>query len=65
MNKHFIEYKTAVFIGNVLENQLIKQKKRLVDCQKDENCSQEIYENQLDFCNKLEYAIKEMERFKI
>ena len=65
MNKHFIEYKTAVFIGGVLERQLIKQKKRLVDCQRDDNCSQEIYENQLDFCNKLEYAIKEMERFKI
>ena len=64
MNKHFIEYKTAVFIGEVLEKQLIKQKKRLVDFQKDENCSQEIYENQLDFCNKLEYAIKEMEKFK-
>ena len=64
MNKHFIEYKTAVFIGNVLEKELSKQKKRLVDCQKDEKCSQEIYENQLDFCNKLEYAIKEMEKFK-
>ena len=64
MNKHFIEYKTAVFIGNVLEKQLIKQKKRLVDYQRDEKCSQEKYENQLDFCNKLEYAIKEIERFK-
>ena len=65
MNKHFIEYKTAVFICNVLHKTLEKQKKRLIDFQKDENCSQQIYENQLDFCNELEYAIKEMERFKI
>ena len=65
MNKHFIEYKTAVFIGNVLEKNLTKQKKRLMDCQKDKNCDTETYETQLDFCNKLEYAIKEMEKYKI
>ena len=65
MNKHFIEYKTAVFIGNVLENELSEQKKRLIESQRDSDCSTETYENQLDFCNKLEYAIKEMERFKV
>ena len=64
MNSHHIEYKTAVFIGDVLEKQHRKQKKRLIECKKDKHCSKETYENQLDFCNKLEYAIKEMEKFK-
>tara|TARA_R110002020_G_scaffold408851_1_gene618638 strand:+ start:123 stop:320 length:198 start_codon:yes stop_codon:yes gene_type:complete len=65
MKSGFMEYKTVVFIKDVLNKQLNKQKKRLVDFQKDKNCSTETYENQLDFCNKLEYAIKEMEKFKI
>ena len=65
MKAHFMEYKTVVFIEDVLENQLTRQKKRLLECQKDKNCNTETYENQLEFCNKLEYAIKEMEKFKI
>tara|TARA_R100001082_G_C4351540_1_gene154795 strand:- start:978 stop:1175 length:198 start_codon:yes stop_codon:yes gene_type:complete len=64
MNSGYIEYKTVIFIEDVLQTQLVKQKKRLLECQKDKNCNMEIYENQLDFCNKLEYAIKEMEKFK-
>tara|TARA_R110000824_G_scaffold388717_1_gene584396 strand:+ start:75 stop:269 length:195 start_codon:yes stop_codon:yes gene_type:complete len=58
-----IQYKTALFINSVLENQLTKCRNRLLECQKDNNCPQESYENQLDFCNKVEYAIKEMEKF--
>ena len=65
MSMRHIEYKTVIFIIDNLQQQLEKQKKRLIEFQKDKDCSKEIYENQLDFCNKLEYAIKEMERFKI
>ena len=60
-----MKYKTAVFIGEILQNQLSKNRKRLIECKKDKNCSSEIYENQLDICKKLEYAIKEMEKFKV
>ena len=65
MNSNFMEYKTAVFISNILESQLKRKKERLLECQKDKNCNTETYEIQLDFCKKLEYAIKEMEKFKI
>tara|TARA_R110000824_G_scaffold398591_1_gene602794 strand:+ start:75 stop:272 length:198 start_codon:yes stop_codon:yes gene_type:complete len=64
MSSQFMEYNTAVFIGDILESQLKKQKERILECQKDKNCNTETYENQLDFCEKIEYAIKEMEKFK-
>ena len=59
-----LEYKTAVFIENVLKDLLEKNRNKLVKQQKDKDCSVEIYENTLDFCTKLEYAIQKIERFK-
>ena len=47
-----------------LQKQLSKHRKRLVECKQDKNSPPETYENVLDFCGKLEYAIKEIERFK-
>lgn len=64
MSSQFMQYKTAVFIESVLQKQLSKHRKRLVECKQDKNCPAETYENVLDFCGKLEYAIKEIERFK-
>ena len=62
MNVGHIEYKTVLFIKGVLETQLDKSRQRLTKCQRDVHCSRETYENQLDFCEKLEYAIREMEK---
>mgnify|MGYP001172269345 CR=1 FL=1 len=59
-----LEYKTAVFIESVLKDLLEKNRNKLVKQQKDKDCSVEIYENTLDFCTKLEYAIQKIERFK-
>ncbi len=59
-----IEYKVALFISGVLNNELEKNRKKLLQQQKDKDCSVEIYENTLDCCNELEYAIEQIERFK-
>ena len=59
-----IEYKTALFINDVLKDSLENNRKKLTEQQKDKDCSVEIYENTLDFCTKLEYAITQIERFK-
>jgi len=64
MSSGHMEYKTAMFVKSVLQNQLINNRKRLIECKKDKNCMNETYENILDFCEKLEYTIKEMEKFK-
>ena len=60
----YMKYEISAFIKNVLENQLLKNRKILIECKKDKNCPTETYENTLDFCSKLEYAIKEMENLK-
>tara|TARA_R110000851_G_scaffold237575_1_gene390388 strand:- start:367 stop:561 length:195 start_codon:yes stop_codon:yes gene_type:complete len=59
-----IEYRTALFIGDVLRDLLENNRKKLTEQQKDKDCGVEIYENTLDFCTQLEYAIKQIERFK-
>ena len=59
-----IEYKVALFISDVLNAELEKNRKKLLQQQKDKDCSVEIYENTLDFCSQLEYAIEQIERFK-
>ena len=64
MSSNYLEYKVAVFIEDVLKKHLNKNRKTLIEQQKDESCSTETYENTLDFCSKLEYAIKQMEMFK-
>ena len=57
-----IEYKTAKFIKTILESELDRNQTKLKKMKKDKNCSVEIYENTLDMCNKLEYAIEKVER---
>ena len=59
-----LEYKTALFIENVLRERLEKNRKKLIEQRKDKDCPVENYENTLDFCTELEYAIQQIERFK-
>jgi len=58
-----IEYKVKKLITEVLENTLKESKRQVLNMQKDENCSAQIYEQALDKCKDLEYAIQEMERY--
>ena len=64
MSSGHIEYKVIIFIENILKNLLNKKRENLIEQRKDKKCPAKIYENTLDFCSKLEYAIKEMEKFK-
>jgi len=64
MSYKFIEYKTAVFIKDILDKQLEKYRTILKEQKKDKDCSRETYEKTLDICNELEYSIQEMERLK-
>lgn len=59
-----LEYKTAIFVGDVLKEQLKKNRNKLVQQRKDKDCPVETYENTLDFCTELEYAIEQIERFR-
>jgi len=64
MSDTFIEYKTAVFIEEILNKQLEKYRRVLKTQKKDKNCSKETYEKTLDMCNELEYSIQQMERLR-
>ena len=64
MSSGHIEYKSVIFIKNILENLLKKKRENLIEQRKDKKCPTKIYENTLDFCSKLEYAIKQMENLK-
>ena len=57
-----LEYKVKKLITEVLENTLKESKMQVLNIQKDKNCSAQIYEQALDKCKELEYAIQEMEK---
>tara|TARA_R110000744_G_scaffold139426_3_gene250420 strand:+ start:307 stop:495 length:189 start_codon:yes stop_codon:yes gene_type:complete len=57
-----MEYKVKKLIMEILNNTMEDYKKQLSDMQKDEDCSAQIYEQALDKCKELEYAIHGMER---
>ena len=57
-----LEYKVIKIISEMLNKQLIENKKKLLDMQKDKNCPVMNYEDTLDICKELEYAIKQMEK---
>jgi hypothetical protein len=57
-----MEYKVKKLITEVLNNTLKESKRKILDMQKDKNCSAQIYEQALDKCKELEYAIQELER---
>jgi hypothetical protein len=63
MNKH-VEYKVTLFILDVLNKELKINRSRLKELIKDKKSSAEIYKKTLDFCEKTEYAIQQMEKFK-
>ena len=58
-----MEYKVKKLITEVLNNTLKESKRKILDMQKDKNCSAQIYEQALDKCKELEYAIQELERY--
>jgi len=64
MSNKFLEYKTVIFIKEVLQRQLQTYRDKLLRQQKDKSCTSEVYEGTLSYCNSLETAIKEMEKFK-
>ena len=57
-----VEYKTAVFILNTMREKLDSQKRLLIAQQKDNGCPMKNYQNTLDLCEELEYAIQQMEK---
>ena len=57
-----IEYKTKLLIENVLRNKLDSERRLLVAQQKDKGCPMQVYQNTLDMCEDLEYAIQQMEK---
>ena len=58
-----IEYKTKMFIESILQDKLASERMMLIEQQKDKNCPIQVYQNTLDMCEKLEYSIKQMEKF--
>jgi hypothetical protein len=61
MNIH-IEYKVKTLIVEVLRNSLKDKQDQVLDMQGDHQCSAQNYEQALDMCKKLEYAIQQMEK---
>jgi len=64
MSSNFLEYKTVIFLEGVLQRQLQTYRDKLSRQQKDKSCTSEIYEKTLGYCDSLEDAIKEVEKFK-
>ncbi len=62
--KHHVEYKVTLFILDVLNKELKINRSRLKELIKDKKSSAEIYKKTLDFCEKTEYAIQQMEQLK-
>ena len=57
-----VEYKTAVFIDKLLREKLDTQRRLLITQKKDSGCPMKVYQNTLDLCEELEYAIQQMEK---
>jgi hypothetical protein len=59
-----INEKAKKVIINILNSKLSGMREQLKKCQSDKNCNLETYENMVDDCHKIEYAIYEMENEK-
>jgi len=55
--------KAKKIILNILESQLSYWRSSLKKCQEDKNCNLKSYENIVDKCQQIEYAIEEMENY--
>tara|TARA_Y100000593_G_scaffold72311_1_gene132819 strand:+ start:1377 stop:1559 length:183 start_codon:yes stop_codon:yes gene_type:complete len=59
-----IEEKAKRIILNILNTKLSMMRESLKKCQSDKNCNLETYENIVEECQQIEYAIYEMENMK-
>tara|TARA_B100000287_G_C20376855_1_gene679924 strand:- start:42 stop:224 length:183 start_codon:yes stop_codon:yes gene_type:complete len=59
-----IDEKAKRLILNILETKLSGMREQLKACQSDKNCNLETYENIVEKCQQIEYAIYEMENDK-
>tara|TARA_R100000008_G_C3455675_1_gene101620 strand:- start:35 stop:235 length:201 start_codon:yes stop_codon:yes gene_type:complete len=57
-----ISYNSFDLILRVLENKLSKKRRTLKEMVNDKNCSAEIYNNTVDECRNIEYAITELQK---
>jgi len=59
-----ISEKARKIILNILKSRLSKLRDSLKECQSDKNCSLKSYENIVEKCQQIEYAIDELENLK-
>ena len=57
-----IDEKAKQITLNILQSRLTSLRERLKECQSDKDCSLEIYENIVEECQQIEYAIHELEK---
>jgi len=57
-----IDEKAKQIVLNILQSRLSSLRDKLKVCQSDKDCSLEIYENIVEECQQIEYAINEMEK---
>ena len=62
MKKINISYDSFDLISSILENKLSKKRRTLKEMVNDKNCSAEIYNNTVDECRNIEYAITELQK---
>ena len=62
MKKIYISYDSFDLILRILENKLSKKRRTLKEQVNDKNCSVEIYNNTVDECRNIEYAITELQK---
>ena len=62
MKKINISYDSFDLISSILENKLSKKRRTLKEMVNDKNCSAEIYNNTVDECKNIEYAITELQK---
>jgi len=62
MKKIYISYDSFDLILRILENKLSKKRRTLKEMVNDKNCSVEIYNNTVDECRNIEYAITELQK---
>ena len=62
MKKIYISYDSFDLISSILENKLSKKRRTLKEMVNDKNCSAEIYNNTVDECKNIEYAITELQK---
>ena len=59
-----IDERAKRLILNILKTKLSGMREQLKHCQSDKNCNLETYENIVEKCQEIEYAIHEIENAK-